>query len=63
MHFLQPTTWDDALEARAGLPDALPVAGGTDVLVDLNFRRRHAPALIDSAVFPAWARCPRKTVG
>jgi CO/xanthine dehydrogenase FAD-binding subunit len=52
VHFLQPTTWDEALEARAGLPDALPVAGGTDVLVDLNFRRCHPPALIDLGRVP-----------
>ena len=52
MDFLQPTTWAEALEARAGLPDGLPVAGGTDVLVELNFRRRHPPALIDLGRVP-----------
>ena len=45
--FLQPATWDEALQARAGRPDALPVAGGTDVLVDLNFHRRSPPAILD----------------
>jgi CO/xanthine dehydrogenase FAD-binding subunit len=47
VQFVQPTSWDEALEARAELPDGLPVAGGTDVLVDLNFRRCHPPAIID----------------
>lgn len=52
MQFLQPTSWAEALEARAGLPGALPVAGGTDVLVDLNFHRRSPPALIDLSRVP-----------
>ncbi|MFC6023062.1 FAD binding domain-containing protein [Plantactinospora solaniradicis] len=47
MDFLQPTTWSDALALRAEHPDALPVAGGTDVMVELNFARRRPPALLD----------------
>jgi CO/xanthine dehydrogenase FAD-binding subunit len=45
--FLQPATWPEALEARAGRPGALPVAGGTDICVDLNFRRRRPAAILD----------------
>jgi CO/xanthine dehydrogenase FAD-binding subunit len=45
--FLQPTTWADALAARAERPDALPIAGGTDVMVELNFDRRRPGALLD----------------
>jgi CO/xanthine dehydrogenase FAD-binding subunit len=52
VHFLQPTAWAEALEARADLPGALPVAGGTDVLVELNFRRCRPPALIDLGRVP-----------
>ncbi len=52
MHFLQPASWAEALEARADLPGALPVAGGTDVLVELNFHRRRPPALIDLGRVP-----------
>ncbi len=52
MQFLQPTTWDEALEARAALPGGLPVAGGTDVLVELNFHRRRPSALIDLGRVP-----------
>ena len=37
MDFLQPTTWAEALEAKAAHPDAVPVAGGTDVMVGINF--------------------------
>jgi CO/xanthine dehydrogenase FAD-binding subunit len=47
MDFLQPTTWAEALTVRAERPDALPIAGGTDVMVDLNFDRRRPGALLD----------------
>ena len=47
MEFLQPPTWREALEARAGNPGALPVWGGTDVMVELNFARRRPEALLD----------------
>lgn len=47
MDFLQPTSWAEALEAKAAHPDAVPVAGGTDVMVELNFDRRRPPVLID----------------
>lgn len=45
--FLQPLSWPEALEARAARPEAVPVAGGTDVLVELNFGRLHPSALLD----------------
>lgn len=47
MDFLQPASWAEALEARAAHPDAVPVAGGTDVMVELNFDRRRPPELMD----------------
>src|SRR3954469_10620479 len=47
MDFLQPTTWADALQARAEHPDALPIAGGTDVMVELNFDRVRPSAMLD----------------
>jgi CO/xanthine dehydrogenase FAD-binding subunit len=52
MDFLQPTSWADALAARAERPDALPIAGGTDVMVDLNFDRRRPGALLDLCRVP-----------
>jgi CO/xanthine dehydrogenase FAD-binding subunit len=52
MDFLQPTTWDEALAARAERPDALPIAGGTDVMVELNFDRRRPAALLDLTRVP-----------
>jgi CO/xanthine dehydrogenase FAD-binding subunit len=47
MGFLRPATLTEALEAKAEHPDALPIAGGTDVMVELNFDRRRPPALLD----------------
>ncbi|MGZ4490468.1 MAG: FAD binding domain-containing protein [Nocardioidaceae bacterium] len=47
MEFVQPTSWSDALEAKAALPAAVPVAGGTDVMVELNFDQRRPEALLD----------------
>lgn len=47
MDFLAPETWAEALAAKAEHPDAVPVAGGTDVMVELNFDHRRPPALLD----------------
>lgn len=47
MSFLQPTTWTEALQARADNPDHLPVAGGTDVMVEFNFDRRPPAPVLD----------------
>ena len=47
MDFLQPSSWHEALAIRAERPDALPIAGGTDVMVELNFDRRRPAALLD----------------
>ncbi len=47
MDFLRPTTWADALAVKAARPDAVPIAGGTDLMVELNFDHRRPPALLD----------------
>jgi len=47
MEFLQPTTWRQALEAKSANPKAVPIQGGTDVMVELNFDRHRPPALLD----------------
>ncbi len=52
MDFLQPTTWREALAMKAERPGALPVAGGTDVMVELNFDRRRPEALLDLTRIP-----------
>ena len=47
MEFLQPASWDEALEAKAAHPDALPLWGGTDVMVDINFGRARPATILD----------------
>jgi CO/xanthine dehydrogenase FAD-binding subunit len=47
MDFLRPTALTEALQAKADNPEAVPIAGGTDVMVELNFDKRRPAALID----------------
>lgn len=47
MDFLQPTSWADAVAAKAEYPDGVPLCGGTDVMVEINFDRTRPPAIID----------------
>src|SRR5215207_9439896 len=47
MDFLQPEDCEEALEARAARPGALPLWGGTDVMVDVNFGRARPEAILD----------------
>jgi len=44
VEFLRPATWAEALAAKAEHPAAVPIAGGTDVMVELNFDRRRPEA-------------------
>jgi CO/xanthine dehydrogenase FAD-binding subunit len=52
MDFLRPSSWPEALAAKAEHPDALPIAGGTDVMVELNFDQRRPAALLDLTGVP-----------
>jgi len=47
MDFIRPTTWADALDAKAAQPHAVPIAGGTDLMVGLNFGHTPPAALLD----------------
>ncbi|HEY2081125.1 MAG TPA: xanthine dehydrogenase family protein subunit M [Streptosporangiaceae bacterium] len=47
MEFIQPGSWAEALAIQAELPAAVPLAGGTDLMVELNFGARRPPALLD----------------
>jgi CO/xanthine dehydrogenase FAD-binding subunit len=47
MEFLQPVGWAEALEAKAEHPEALPLWGGTDVMVDVNFGRARPETVLD----------------
>jgi CO/xanthine dehydrogenase FAD-binding subunit len=47
MEFFQPATWSDALAVKAEHPEALPIAGGTDVMVELNLDHHRPASVID----------------
>ncbi|PRX04798.1 UNVERIFIED_ORG: CO/xanthine dehydrogenase FAD-binding subunit [Actinomadura viridilutea] len=47
MEFLRPVSWEEALAAKAAHPGAVPVQGGTDVMVEINFDVRRPEALLD----------------
>jgi CO/xanthine dehydrogenase FAD-binding subunit len=47
MEFLQPETWPEALQMKAAHPQAVPIQGGTDVMVELNFDRYRPEYLLD----------------
>ena len=55
MDFLQPTSWAEALAIKAERPEALPIAGGTDVMVEVNFDARRPAALLDLTRIPGLA--------
>ncbi|MER5763480.1 FAD binding domain-containing protein [Streptomyces sp. NPDC002082] len=47
MEFLRPADWGEALAAKAAHPTAVPIAGGTDVMVEINFDHRRPGYLLD----------------
>jgi CO/xanthine dehydrogenase FAD-binding subunit len=47
MEFLQPSTWSEALQMKSAHPQAMPIAGGTDVMVEINLDRHRPEAIID----------------
>jgi CO/xanthine dehydrogenase FAD-binding subunit len=47
MEVLQPNSLDEALAIKAEHPEAVPLNGGTDLMVDLNFGRLRPAAILD----------------
>jgi CO/xanthine dehydrogenase FAD-binding subunit len=47
MEVLLPHSLDEALALKAEHPEAVPLAGGTDLMVEINFGRLRPPAIID----------------
>jgi CO/xanthine dehydrogenase FAD-binding subunit len=47
-----PRALDEALDLKAEHPEALPIAGGTDVMVELNFDRHRPDAMMDVSRLP-----------
>jgi len=56
MDFLQPRSLAEAVDTAQRYPDAVPIAGGTDVMVDMNFARRRPAALLDLTRVPELTR-------
>jgi CO/xanthine dehydrogenase FAD-binding subunit len=52
VEFLQPLDWREALEAKAAYPEAVPIFGGTDVMVEINFARGRPRAVLDLTRVP-----------
>jgi CO/xanthine dehydrogenase FAD-binding subunit len=56
---LTPRSLEEALRLKADRPDALPIHGGTDVMVELNFDRARPEALLNLTEVPelrGWGR-------
>lgn len=47
MEFLQPTDLEAALALKAEHPEATPIQGGTDLMVDVNFDRERPGGVLD----------------
>jgi len=52
VEFFQPDSWREALETKAAHPGAVPIFGGTDVMVDLNFDRERPEVVLDLTRVP-----------
>ena len=52
MEVLQTDSWQEALELKAADPEAVPVAGGTDLMVELNFDRIRPRVILDLTRIP-----------
>jgi CO/xanthine dehydrogenase FAD-binding subunit len=56
---LSPRSLGEALRLKAERPDAVPIAGGTDLMVELNFDRRRPAAILnlgEVAELRGWSR-------
>src|SRR5947207_3601121 len=59
MEVLTPRSLEEALRIKLERPDALPIQGGTDLMVELNFDRSRPAALLnlnEVAELRGWSR-------
>jgi CO/xanthine dehydrogenase FAD-binding subunit len=59
MEVLSPRSLDEALRVKADHPEAVPLAGGTDLMVELNFDRRRPDVVLnlgEVAELRGWSR-------
>lgn len=52
MEVVLPRSLDEALDVAATRPDVVPIAGGTDVMVEMNFDLRRPEVLLDVSRLP-----------
>jgi CO/xanthine dehydrogenase FAD-binding subunit len=55
MEVLRPDSWREALELKAAHAGAKPIAGGTDLMVELNFDRVRPQTILDLTRIPELA--------
>jgi CO/xanthine dehydrogenase FAD-binding subunit len=55
VEILRPDTLREALELKAAYPGARPIAGGTDLMVELNFDRARPAEILDLTRIPELA--------
>ncbi len=60
MDVLLPHTLEEALALKAEHPDAVPIAGGTDLMVEINFDRRRPAVILDVSRLPELRRARRE---
>jgi CO/xanthine dehydrogenase FAD-binding subunit len=59
MEVVSPRSLDEALRVKAERPEAVPIQGGTDMMVELNFDRRRPEVLLNLNEVPelrGWSR-------
>ena len=59
MEVVSPASLEEALRVKAERPDAVPIQGGTDLMVELNFDRRRPEVLLNLNEVPelrGWSR-------
>jgi CO/xanthine dehydrogenase FAD-binding subunit len=59
MEVVSPKSLDEALQVKAEHPEAVPIQGGTDLMVELNFDRRRPEVLLNLSEVPelrGWSR-------
>jgi len=49
---LQTDSWEEALALKGAHPEAVPIAGGTDLMVELNFDRARPRVILDLTRIP-----------
>ena len=60
MQVLRPRDAAEALRARKRHPDALPIAGGTDVMVEWNAGHRNDTTILDLSALTEWRQIRKR---